>query len=400
MGEPCHSLEIIRNHILYRHHRYHAAFPAIATRTDGSLLIVFRRARNAPWLNWASDCRQLPAVDHLDARSTLESLILGSDLSVRARRCLSPTLDAADQDASLLALENGSLLLAGFSWYPIAHGAPDGNNDTRAQAAPRGLPSRGLRVGKTQFVFWGGYTRRSEDGGETWSRHRWLPPLPGHPDIIPSTRPMLGGAVRGRPVSLGEGRLLLASYSGLPRSGTYASYLFKSDDHGHSWRFAGQIARDDEARIGYAEPCLYQASNERLFAFHRSFGLEDRLAVSVSDDLGRTWSRPEATQIIGHPCDVLPWTDSAALLVYGYRHAPYGIRACLWSPDSGLPSPSDEVILRADGPTPDLGYPWVTRLDRSHALVVYYFCDSEGVRHIAGTVLKVHSDRNRDTGRT
>lgn len=99
--------------------------------------------------------------------------------------------------------------------------------------------------------------------------------------------------------------------------------------------------------------------------------------------------------MVGHPCDVLSIGNALLLLVYGYRHPPYGVRARLWTPDRGLPGETDasgaEIILRADGRVPDLGYPWATRLDRDHVLVVYYFCDVEGVRHIAATRLRIEA---------
>lgn len=412
-GRP--SIEILRHHILYRHPRYHAAFPTVATRADGALLVLFRRGRNAHWLRFEADRQTLPAQDHLDARSMLDGLLLAPDLTVRGRRPLTTLPEAGDQDASLLALADGSLLLGGFCWYPYAHGAParpetdgasarpkaDGASEPAGPAVsdPRPRPAEVVRAvnlthapraGATPFVFWGGYTRRSNDGGETWTPHRFLPPLPRYPDIVPNTRPMLGGAVRGRPLDLGDGRVLLASYIGSPRNGTYASHLFRSQDGGSTWRHAGRLASDPAEKIGYAEPCLHHAGSGRLYALHRSFGLNDRIAVSVSEDSGVTWSAPEPTPVVGHPCDVLPITASTALLVYGYRHPPYGIRARLWCPDTGPPDDTAaEIILRADGRTPDLGYPWATRLDPDHVFVVYYFTDAEGVRQIAGTTLRI-----------
>lgn len=393
------SLKILSHHILYRHPRFHAAFPSIATRSDGTCLVVFRRARNVHWLSWQASRQSLPGVDHLDARSALHSLQLRSDLSLLSQRHLPTTLDAADQDASLLALDNGDLLLAGFSWYPRPHGPLGGTDPETVDPGSKPVsdrlaqPTRTARRNRIPFIFWGGYTRRSTDGGESWSAHRYLPPLSGYPDIVPNSRPMLGGAVRGRGVDLGAGHLLQSTYIGSPRNGTYTSHLFRSRDHGRSWQLCGPIAADPAGVTGYAEPCLVRSADGRLFALHRSFGLGDRITVAVSDDLGAHWSPPASCDVVGHPCDVLPLTDTQTLLVYGYRHRPYGIRARIWAPDRGLPGETDssgaEIILRDDGGSPDLGYPWATRLDRDHLLVVYYFCDIEGIRHIAATRLQI-----------
>jgi sialidase-1 len=48
-----------------------------------------------------------------------------------------------------------------------------------------------------------------------------------------------------------------------------------------------------------------------------------------------------------------------------------------------------EIVLRADGGNIDLGYPWATVIGDDRALVVYYINQSDGPRHIAGTMLKI-----------
>lgn len=47
-----------------------------------------------------------------------------------------------------------------------------------------------------------------------------------------------------------------------------------------------------------------------------------------------------------------------------------------------------EIILREDGGSVDIGYPWATMIGNDRALVVYYFDKADGTRHIAGTFLK------------
>ena len=48
-----------------------------------------------------------------------------------------------------------------------------------------------------------------------------------------------------------------------------------------------------------------------------------------------------------------------------------------------------EFVIRADGGTTDLGYPWSVQLDGNRVLVVYYFNLANGPRHIAGSVLEI-----------
>ena len=81
--------------------------------------------------------------------------------------------------------------------------------------------------------------------------------------------------------------------------------------------------------------------------------------------------------------------DKRVLLVYGYRHPPFGIRARVLDPECDDFSTAREIILRDDGGTGDLGYPWATMLSKNRVLVVYYFNQGDGPRYIAGTVLEI-----------
>jgi hypothetical protein len=80
--------------------------------------------------------------------------------------------------------------------------------------------------------------------------------------------------------------------------------------------------------------------------------------------------------------------DNRALLVYGYRHPPYGIRARLLNPECTDADRAPEFVLRDDGGGTDLGYPWAVALPGRRVLVVYYFQKDNGTRHIAGTWLE------------
>jgi hypothetical protein len=81
------------------------------------------------------------------------------------------------------------------------------------------------------------------------------------------------------------------------------------------------------------------------------------------------------------------------LLTYGYRHKPYGIRTRILNPECTDFKTAPEIILRADGGSTDIGYPWSVQLDENKALVVYYFNVGEGIRRIAGTILEITHER-------
>jgi hypothetical protein len=386
---------MIEHRVLYRDPRFYASFPSLAGpspagqangQANGGSLLAFRRARDHRWLRGADYGRSaagLNHVDHLDSRSQTVLLALGPDGLPQAAepQGLPPDPQAADQDASLLVLRDGRILLAGFCWYPVP--AEDGQ---ALRDLGRGLVGSPLKTGDL-YLFWGGYTRHSDDGGRNWTPHRFLPPLPGHPDILPGQRPLHGGAVRGRAVEAPDGTLLQTAYTHDPGTGAYASHLFASTDRGETWRHRAVIARDAEGKAGFCETALQFAADGSLLAFHRTTGLDDCLATSRSRDLGHGWEPWRRHAVTGHPYDACPLPDGRLLVCRGYRHKPYGIRARVYDPLAQDIDDVPEIVLRDDGPSADLGYPWAAVLPDGRAMVVYYIADSTGLRGIEASLL-------------
>ncbi|MCW2236460.1 sialidase family protein [Azospirillum canadense] len=375
-------LDILSHRVVYSDRRFYAAFPSAATLTDGTVLVAFRRARDHRWLHGepTEGKGDFDSVDHVDSRSHLVMQRFSADFEPLGEpRALPTDPEAGDQDANLLVLRSGRILMGGFSWYPMSarHGARLREKGVHLLGNP---DSSG-----TFFLFWGGTTRFSDDGGRHWSPHRYLPELPDQGPIIPGVRPMLGGAVRGRAVEAPDGTLLMATYTG----GPYTSYLFVSRDRGESWELRSTIARDADGKAGFCETALHLTEDGRLIAFHRTTGLKDHLVTSVSRDLGETWEPWEQSAVVGHPYDACPLPDGRLLVVYGYRHKPYGVRARVWDPYKGSLDDAPEVVIRDDAPSPDTGYPWATVLADGRVAVCYYICDAAGIRHIQATLLRV-----------
>ena len=359
---------IAGHRVLYRDRRFYAAFPAVTRLADGSLLVAFRRARDPRCLLSGRDER----VDHLDPRSHLLTLRLDAALeTIGAVRPVSLDPQAADQDASLLTLANGDILLASFAYYPCPP-----QIGRQAKATPEAAHSGG-----SLFLFWGGNVRLSRDGGQNWSAPRYLPALPDQPDIVPGRRAHLGGAPRGRLVETPAGEILMATYSGP------VSHLLASDDGGRRWTVRGEIARDPAGKIAFEEPALYRSPAGRLIAFHRTAHAGDRLATATSRDDGGHWSAWRLHDVIGHPFDVLTLADGRLLLTYGYRHPPYGLRARLLDAEAETLEEAPEIIIRDDGPSADLGYPWACQMADGRVVVVYYFSAPDGVRQIEASLI-------------
>ena len=379
----------VEHRVLYRDPRFYASFPSLtptAAGQQGAVLLAFRRARDHRWLRGAeyrAGETGFNHVDHLDSRSQTVLLRLGPDAEPLGEEMpLPPDPQGADQDASLLTLRDGRILLTGFRWYPV----PSSQGDA-LRALGIGLTGSPQKTGDL-YIFWGGYSRHSDDGGRSWTAHRDLPPLPGHPDIVPGRRPFHGGAVRGRAVEAPDGTILQTGYTHHPSTGTYASHLFASTDRGESWVHRAIIAIDPEARAGFCETALHLDSNGVLYAFHRTTGLDDHLATSRSDDLGHSWEPWRRHAVVGHPYDACPLPDGRLLLVGGYRHVPYGVRARIYDPCRQQPDEVPDLVLRDDGPAPDLGYPWAAVLPDGRAMVAYYICDATGLRGIEATLFR------------
>jgi hypothetical protein len=77
--------------------------------------------------------------------------------------------------------------------------------------------------------------------------------------------------------------------------------------------------------------------------------------VYKSDDGGRTWGFLSRVNDFGAPGSPVLMDDDRIVMVYGYRTANYGIRAAV-SEDGGA-TWGDELIIRDDGGSWDLGYP-------------------------------------------
>ena len=140
--------------------------------------------------------------------------------------------------------------------------------------------------------------------------------------------------------------------------------------------------------MSFNETSLYETPKGHLVAFLRTEGGDDHTVIARSIDRGRSFQWEDAG-FQGHPHHAIRLPDRRVLLVYGYRHPPFGVRARVLDAECKGFATAEEIVLRADGGNGDLGYPWATMVSNKRALVVYYFNRGNGIRHIAGTFLHV-----------
>lgn len=147
-------------------------------------------------------------------------------------------------------------------------------------------------------------------------------------------------------------------------------------------QFVGSIENieiDGETALS-CEPHAVQTNSGRIICHIRvqtanrmNGGKIFTIFQSISDDLGKTWSKPR--QIIGDkdgaPPHLLKTSSGDILCVYARRDQPYSIKAML-SKDDGKTWDTENMIFECPVPMPDHGYPATVELSDGSFLTVFY----------------------------
>lgn len=363
--------EIIGSKVICRQPGRYIGWPTIARADDGELFVVFSGDRDAHVDPFGKTCF-MRSSDH---GATWSDAVVINDTP----------LD--DRDAGICVAPDGALVVSWFTshyhdYLAMEHycrgeearwtealarvSAEDVARWTHADAA-------GRRLG-----FW---TRRSADRGATWE------------DPVPSICCTPHG-----PIVLSDGRLLFVGTASFAREEGEASLgAAESRDHGRSWELIGGFsalpAYAGPAEDGWcylAEPHALEVAPGRILGMaryeERNVTVEQRRRSMLwqfeSADGGRTWTEPRPTEIIGKPPHLTRLRDGRVLLTYGYRHEPYGQRACLSSDGGRTWDYAHEIVLRADAPSSDLGYPASIECDDGTLLTVYYQQEAPGEKTV------------------
>jgi hypothetical protein len=337
----------------------------------GELLVAFRRA---PDRRTTNPRHMIDHEKHLDSNSylvTVRSQDGGATWTSEPELMYAHPLGGS-QDPCMVRLGDGTIICTSYGWLQL--------DPEVADRFPRAYVN-------TNYAFLGGFLLRSADSGKTWQGPIIPPPLPDDPMQDSFGRPLptfnRGALCEGR-----DGRLYWVVSE--IHSGATATHLMVSDDRGQTWKHSSVVARD--SKITFNETSLCETAGGDLVAFMRTGdALDDHIAVARSRDLGRSFEPWQDTGVQGHPMHAIRMVDGSVLLVFGYRHLPgVGIRARLLDPECTDIASAEELVLRDDGGTGDLGYPWAVAVPDNRALVVYYFNDDDdGPRYIAGTMIEI-----------
>ena len=171
-------------------------------------------------------------------------------------------------------------------------------------------------------------------------------------------------------------------------------FCARTVDSGRSFHFISWIG-EEPAGYSIMPSNVLLPDGRILVAIRRREGREraeaERYFIELfaSDDRGASWlylNEPVSnTGQGGNPPAMIRLQDGRIALTYGYRDAPFGLRARL-SADGGL-TWGREIVLRQDGGNHDLGYPRTTQRPDGTIITAYYYNDDpQGERYIAATL--------------
>ena len=263
----------------------------------------------------------------------------------------------AINDPSIRRLKDGTLIVSYFKWRCGGDDeVPSGNAWVRT-------------LDGLHYAWMAGtYTVRSTNGGRTWE-----PPVRVCAPTGDDT------AVSDPVIELPDGELLIPLYAAYCGQ-TYYTLIMRSPDGGRSWADPVTVAKDPSNQMNFGEPSLLYLPSGKLICMHRVHMQHEQeygyyLYQSDSDDLGRRWTPARKTRIWGHPPHLMRLQSGNLLCAYGYRRIPYGIRACLSHDDGKTWDIENELILRADGISTDVGYPTSVQLPDGRIFTVWYMCE-------------------------
>jgi hypothetical protein len=286
--------------------------------------------------------------------------------------------------AGLTALADDRVLLNQwrFRWYPLPAarrlaGTEDLTFPTDLAAgliaSPEHEADSARRAEAEALMPWargngGTYVHLSNDGGATFMRTVGI-----------DTGPFSGGYGMRGAIELPGGDLMLP-LSDVPHYEQV--FVVHSGDRGESWR--APITAASEPGGAFEEPCALLLASGRILMLLRE-NRSRHLHQVISDDGGRSWSRPEATLIDGYPPHLLDLGDGRILCTYGYRRPDYGIRAVI-SADGGMHWDVGQTLrIRGGLPSRDLGYPCTLRWSDGRFITVYYGQGADGITSIQST---------------
>ena len=207
-------------------------------------------------------------------------------------------------------------------------------------------------------------------------------------------------------IELEDGSLLAPVYTGAPQRSDI-SWCVRSFDKGISWGEPTIIGIDPSGKYSerhaknFNETSLLYLENGEVLAlircdetFHTTnefmpVGGMGKLYLSRSLNSGMNWSEPQDTGIFGQPGHIMKLKSGRFICTYGYRKAPFGIRAVISHDNATTWDHKNEIVISEGYQSWDCGYPFSLMLDETTVLTIYYANDEIGNRYIKSTIWNV-----------
>ncbi len=368
-------MHIISHETLYRDEQY-VAFPCAAKLPDGRILCGFRHA--------AERQKEYGRATHVDPTARI-GYITSHDGGKTFDKDFQTILDSdrSDQDPCINVLSDGRVIATYFQWElaPVGQGRKKWGKLFEHYGRTLHEKYDCFHIGIAYSI--------SDDNCKTWKHY---------PTLRMEGLPICSG-VRGGIIELPDGALLMPYYGCLKPGEFNRVGLLKSTDRGESWSHLSVMAFENKKKH-FLEPNIFRTQSGKIVGlfrtqsdfFKKGVDFEStylNLHIAVSEDDGKTFQKVQEVPNcwMSSPVHALQLKSGKVLLSYGYRKEPFGIRVRLCNGELTDISQSEELILRADAPNGDLGYPYAIQLDNGEILVMYYISDPDGIRTIAVTRL-------------
>jgi hypothetical protein len=214
----------------------------------------------------------------------------------------------------------------------------------------------------------------SYDKAHTWQGPFEFPNL-GTPGIAARTDALIDGKhemtvfMTAAKTNLKEGRVLCA----------------RTTDGAKTWKMINWVCPEPADNDFAIMPSSVRLSGKSILTTirHRKF-----IAAWRSDDNGASWNmvgQPVDDTGGGNPPALLKLPGGKLVLTYGFRNAPYSIRART-STDEGK-TWSKDIMLREDGGSWDLGYTRTVRRPDGNLVTAYYYNTNQGSERFIGATI-------------
>jgi hypothetical protein len=181
------------------------------------------------------------------------------------------------------------------------------------------------------------------------------------------------------------------------------SFCAMTVDGGVSFQFMGWMTHDTDKRSVMSSTVklwedhlvtVMRRKHEERFNERPSL-VRNWIEAAESKDNGRTWNslgkvaETDRGERNGNPPALIRLPDGRLVVAYGYRGKPYGIRMKV-SEDGGK-SWGEELVVRRDGASWDMGYPRMVLNGEKKLVIIYYFAtDDQYEQHIEASIIDLN----------